>query len=304
MKIYDDFDDISNEDWAKDPLKLTPNQLDEGTVQGFYISHPELWKSRFETWLGSEKAVFSAERPLLVVLQSTFLQWPIHADSPALVHSFGRMIRSSERVRYLAARVLSNLNIKYNLSMDPHEGIRDNTYFGAHLRTAADAANAHWTGYDQQAAHYLDVAEQAQLSLIYVATGDPKHLKQFKQDAAERFLTVETKTTLLHGKDLEDLQELSWDQQGLVDYEMMLKASRFSGIEQSSFAYSVAVRRHATLMTRDPHARWTPEQLDPKLAPWWSRETAETRENTNPNDELSEILGDANSLLFAITLWP
>jgi hypothetical protein len=66
-----------------------------------------------------------------------------------------------------------------------------------------------------------------------------------------RNMAVVTKHDLFHGKDLRRLERLTFDQQGQVDFLVMLRASRFAGIGHSSFSWNVALRRHeATGMGR------------------------------------------------------
>lgn len=113
------------------------------------------------------------------------------------------------------------------------------------LQTAKDAAKAHWTGYDLQAKRYLEEARKDHLSIIYVASGSSKDMERFAQQAwSEYQYNTTSKRRLLQGDDLANLQSLSWDQQGLVDFLVMLKSSSFAGIEQSSFAWNIALKRH------------------------------------------------------------
>ncbi|KAL8381386.1 hypothetical protein RB595_005585 [Gaeumannomyces hyphopodioides] len=57
-------------------------------------------------------------------------------------------------------------------------------------------------------------------------------------------VTVVTKLDLLQGDDLALLQSLTFDQQALVDFLVMFKASAFMGVAHSSFSWNVALRRH------------------------------------------------------------
>jgi hypothetical protein len=43
---------------------------------------------------------------------------------------------------------------------------------------------------------------------------------------------------------------LTWDQQGLVDYEVLKRCSKFSGIVKSSFAFNIAMTRSQWLEDR------------------------------------------------------
>ena len=49
---------------------------------------------------------------------------------------------------------------------------------------------------------------------------------------------------MLGSEDLRRLEKLSWDQRGLVDYEVMLRAGMIAGTAESSFAWNLAIRRN------------------------------------------------------------
>lgn len=53
-----------------------------------------------------------------------------------------------------------------------------------------------------------------------------------------------TKFDVLSATDAEALRELTLDQQALVDFLVVLKASDFAGIAHSSFAWNIALKRH------------------------------------------------------------
>lgn len=62
-------------------------------------------------------------------------------------------------------------------------------------------------------------------------------------------MAVVTKYDLLRGLDLEQLSNLTWDQQALVDYLVLLRSSYFMGMAESSFAWAIAVKRRVTSKT-------------------------------------------------------
>jgi len=95
-------------------------------------------------------------------------------------------------------------------------------------------------------------------------------------------LLATSKLQLLHGDDLELLQSLSWDQQGLVDFLVMLKSSSFAGIEQSSFAWNIALKRH--ILSQDANYLNNGEALQ---------------------DEYSMLLGEVGASSFiGESMWP
>ena len=78
---------------------------------------------------------------------------------------------------------------------------------------------------------------------------------------------VTTKLELLKGDDLQQLTDLTWDQQALVDYLILTKSTHFTGCSFSSFTMNIAFKRH--LMTAGIHTR-----------PWKS-----------PGDEFTTLIG-------------
>ena len=60
----------------------------------------------------------------------------------------------------------------------------------------------------------------------------------------QRRVNVTSKAALPTGADLDELNALLWDQQALVDYEVLLKCSRFGGFTKSSHSRNIAIRRN------------------------------------------------------------
>jgi hypothetical protein len=111
------------------------------------------------------------------------------------------------------------------------------------MRVAADAAAAGWPGYEAQAPIYLANAKRLNLTTIYLATGSPEHRERFREDAEKEGLSVIVKEDLLDGEELAELQHLTWDQQALVDFDVLMHSSSFYGFVRSSFSWSLALRR-------------------------------------------------------------
>ena len=225
--------------------------------------HPSDWSSAFKSYLNTtHPKPFSTSRPLVVELPNTLLHWPIMYDELDFIATFGRICRSREDVRRLAATVLWAMAQKYpQLGIDPGaRGIQEGTFYGAHLRTAADAAARASTPYSSQAENLLSQAAQQHLNVIYVACRTPADVVLFTEEAATQATSVETKAQLLAQKGFEMerrvLEGLTWDQQELVDYEVLLRASRFGGTWQTSFAWGVAMRRH--IVAGGGGGRWVP----------------------------------------------
>jgi len=233
-----------------EPLALVPNR------QGRVLGNAEVatWSGYFEKWLINQEATNAdklSSGPLPVEFATPLFHWPTSYDGAAFMKTFGRVVQFREDVRRLAAAVLWELSSKFELNLEATEFMTSGMFFGAHLRTAADAAKAKWTGYAVQAAAYLEQASKEHLTTIYVATGSLEDMERFSAQAwSEHQYNTTSKVQLLKGKEGELLRSLSWDQQGLVDFLVMLKSSSFAGIEQSSFAWNIVLKRH--LLSSDP----------------------------------------------------
>ncbi|EME79496.1 uncharacterized protein MYCFIDRAFT_87327 [Pseudocercospora fijiensis CIRAD86] len=172
-----------------------------------------------------------------------------------LRRNFGQMLRIKPGVRRLAAVVVQNLEARYglNIEIDPRDAIPNDAFFGAHLRTEADAKAVGWVdgamNFENQTDSYIREAVKSGLGIMYVASGNATDLERFRQKAAMHKppVTVTSKLELLPANEVAKLKEMSWDQQALVDYEVLLKCSRFGGIVKSSFAYNIAMTRNQWL---------------------------------------------------------
>ena len=63
-----------------------------------------------------------------------------------------------------------------------------------------------------------------------------------------------SKSDLLFDNDLRELENLLWDQRGLVDFEILLRATQFGGYARSSFSQNIAFRRRFHSQVEDPWA--------------------------------------------------
>jgi hypothetical protein len=140
---------------------------------------------------------------------------------------------------------------RFSLDLAPDEGIAPHAYMGAHLRTEADATAGGCTGYDIQAGLYIKQPLSPNLSTIYVASGNTGDIIGLRKQASMHAINVASKFDLLSGTDLEDLRALTWDQQALIDYEVLLRSSTFGGVPQSSFAWNIALRRNLLSSVKD-----------------------------------------------------
>ncbi len=178
--------------------------------------------------------------------------------------------------------------------ISPLDVVSHNTYLGAHLRTAADAEKAGWMGYSEQSLAYLLQATETGLKTIYV-TSESEPAKLMKTDGKILGMHVVTKEDLLEPEELKELAAMSWDQRALVDYEVLLRAGSFGGIDTSSFSWNIALRRHFLL----PTSSW--KMWGSKSKAGWKTENG----GVNVEDGLSRLMGQAWRFdMFREAMWP
>lgn len=265
------FDHFFDEEWflgamaqACPQMTIYKPQDDEqlpDALAGNYLPHtrrmdsgPENTKQAYlahlDAWLAIKEA-YSPENFTLVNLERTL--WDI--DTRSLPASFRRnfpqILRINPTVRHLAALVVQNLaQQNLTLSLDPRDPIPKSAFYGAHLRTEADAQNAGWnsapnTNFSAQTDAYIAHALAHKLDLLYVASGNASELARFREKAAAHSppLAVTSKLDLLPPTARQEFEALTWDQQALVDYEVLQRSSVFGGFVKSSFSFNVAMSR-------------------------------------------------------------
>lgn len=228
---------------------ITPNNLGQrgGCDQRDLNRHADLFGPRFHDWLGERQAKMSlpavtAGSPKLIRF-NWGVQWtfPVYRDGPEFVATFGGLLR-------FRADILE-LGMETAAVMDRLARKSEGSFIGMHLRTENDALSG-WPSFEEQSRAYLTTA--ARLSpgprYAYLATGNATEAAKLTSIALAEKLTMLTKHELLAGLDNEGLKKrldgLSWDQQALVDFVVLLQAEYFLGVSPSSFSLNVALRRH------------------------------------------------------------
>ncbi|KAI9645432.1 hypothetical protein NHQ30_006171 [Ciborinia camelliae] len=251
---------------TQDPHALDPGSLSSeklGEPFESLLAKPARWASDFTIWLNESNTKFSEKLPMRVTIKESLLQWPLNHDDSEFVSQFGRTIRPNLEIRTLASTILYTLSRKYNIRFNASEGIQDDMYYGAHLRTGEDAKAASWTSFEKQTQNYLQACKHNKLRVIYLVCTSESDIKRFTS-LAHSYTTydihVATAPALLtlHPKDLATYQSLSAPQRSLVDYEVLLKSSIFGGTTESSYSWNVALRRHVvwgngTWIPQDPN---------------------------------------------------
>lgn len=212
------------------------------------IANIETWRPTFDKWLEVGNHSLSVEKPIVITFGAALLRFPMTYDPPSFIATFGGILRASKDIRTMAAAVLFALSEKYSLGIEPQRGIQPGKFYGVHLRTASDALKVGWPGYDIQSSNYLRGGLQSSLSTIYLASGNPPDAMRFTQSAETMGMHVAMKTDLLEWPGLETekamLANMTWDQLGIVDYEVLLRASKFGGMFESSLSWAVTNRRN------------------------------------------------------------
>ena len=285
MKVYERIEDLKGKAFH-DPIALLPESLEEN-VPATGLAHPEKWRGSFDAWLGKHVGP-APEGTTVINLQRSYLIYPIYSDGENFALAFGKLLKFRADTRMLATKTLLALAADASYALDLSQPIPADFFFGAHLRTEHDAQlgwpAADWVygRYETQAKFYFKEVLATGLQRVYVASGDQEEVAKFAHEASEKNITVSTKFDLLGAEDTAQLEALSWDQQGMVDFLVMLRASRFVGVGHSSFAWNVALVRHVFAQQRD-HLR------GPHLL----------------NDELSEVYGYPKQYPeYAGCLWP
>ncbi|CAP60522.1 uncharacterized protein PODANS_1_8170 [Podospora anserina S mat+] len=189
------------------------------------------------------------------VISSVF---PTAYGNPELAKNFGRLLRPRKDARVLAAIALYNLHKKYQLNLDPKQGFQHSTFPGLHLRTEADATPI-FPPFDDQVSTLVELVTNSTTGFAFVATGETEERRRKLSKKAEAVgVTMVYKQDLMldepEGREL--LEQLTWDQRALVDYEIMLRAGLTVGLSGSIFDWNIALRRNSV-----PGADGEPQSL-------------------------------------------
>jgi hypothetical protein len=166
--------------------------------------------------------------------------WPVFRDGPEFVASYGGLLRFRKDIMDLGHRAAGYMR---HFSAQ-HGGSR--AFAGLHLRTESDALSR-WPKFDNQSKAYLEKAGAMDFKAAYLATGNKTEAQKLTTAASERYgMAVITKHELLkdYHSDLAALEALTWDQQALIDFIVLLECDYFLGVSPSSFSMNVAGKRH------------------------------------------------------------
>ncbi|KAI1415840.1 hypothetical protein F5Y13DRAFT_206785 [Hypoxylon sp. FL1857] len=173
--------------------------------------------------------------------------WPVYRDGAEFAATFGGLLKICDDILGIADAIVESMRT-LAASTRGTETAGGQSFLGMHLRTEADALSQ-WPSYENQTKNYLrEAASQGyQGRAAYLASGNETETRKFGREAmAALQLDVKSKYDLLedHEEELEKLKALSWDQQALVDFAVLLDCDYFVGVSPSSFSINVALKRH------------------------------------------------------------
>lgn len=256
ITIYNNTMDIPN---AKHPLqhhKITPRNLGSrgGCDQTDLNRHGDLFGVRFHEWLSENTAraklpPVSLANPRTIRLNwGVQWDWPVYRDGPEFVATYGGLLKFRDDILKLGKTTTAAMR-KYAALSGQAKGSRGGEagFVGFHLRTENDALQG-WPDFSGQATAYLRESSQRGFKAGYLATGNATEASKFVAEANSKYQTrVGTKHDLLRDHQpeaLKALEALSWDQQALVDYLVLLESDYFLGVSPSSFSITIALKRH------------------------------------------------------------
>lgn len=249
---------------SQNSLTLAPKDLQDITNGQPLINQPFKFHLSFRNWL--ETANKAKDFPIRISLPPKgSLRWPTAHDDSSLTRSFSGLLRPSRRVRSWTAEALHRLvknHIPPSLVVNKPPADFTLPFIGIHLRTEKDARQGGLTDFDSQANYYLSRLRSGLLhsSLpltpapaspapaptvpVYIASGDPDQIARFVKEllTISPSIKVLTKSSLLPDS---ALSSLTWDQQAMVDFQILERASYVMGVSDSSFAWTLALKRAA-----------------------------------------------------------
>lgn len=213
---------------------------------------PEEWAARFDDHIEEVRSKTPSKSRLLsepyrVRLVPSEMGFPVYSDKPEARHDLSQLLRFRRDARLLAGSALFQLVEKYGVNIDPHFATEEDGFAGIHMRLELDVEEEEGKSVPEfayQASESVKYVTSTGLKIAFLASGGPREkIDSFIEGSQEFNLTIVTKEMLLEGQDLEQLRGLSYDQQAIVDHEILKRATRMVGIGQSTFSADLAIVR-------------------------------------------------------------
>lgn len=254
LVVYDDLNSVEGINagrWDKEEdgaarnwpeiIQVTPNHLGmRGGCDARDLNrHTDLFGARFRKWMADQPDLkYPTTTKLIRFNWGVQWDWPVYRDGPEFTATFGGILRFRSDILDLGKQIVAVIERKQLAK-------GEKGFLGVHLRTENDALST-WPSFDEQARTYL--ARASSFRLAYVATGNETDASRFAALASTQGLQSITKHQLLTNESERELvsrlEDLSWDQQALVDFVVLLYANLFLGVSPSSFSMNVALKRH------------------------------------------------------------
>lgn len=216
------------------------------------LEAPEQWPSRFEEWKKKTIPAEPANEPIILDLETSFLQYPTHSDGHGVAHVFGDLLKPRKDLRLLAHSVLRRMSDKYELNLTLTERLFKQSYLGVHLRGSATKAwnekrhglSSPYGDFENQAKAYTALAKKGDAKVVYVASGNMSEIEFMEGHALSHGIVTTHKHDLLSGSEREQMEKLKWDQRAVIDFLVLVKGQQFAGVGHSAFSWNVALKRH------------------------------------------------------------
>lgn len=270
LRFVNESDPDLNLPTKKDSYPLVPTQLVATSMGGHVIDEPQKWRPALDKWIQEwifdkegHPSSLSNESPVRVSFDETVqFSWPNAYDGDKFKNDWGHVARFTPKIRELSARALYNLYRRLGCKQSPATVSQD-CFLGVHIRTEQDAAVEHWDSYETQMQHAREQLSTHNLSAVYVATGTSSDVDRLRADLKDLRIQINAthdtpvqvlqKWDILDDEDMMIMDTLTWDQMALVDLDIMLRASRFEGIWESSWTWMIALKRHEWSNQTNPY---------------------------------------------------
>ncbi|RYP91964.1 hypothetical protein DL770_001938 [Monosporascus sp. CRB-9-2] len=205
--------------------------------------HAHRFGDRFRNWLnrGTRRLPPSANYTRLIRFNWGVLRdWDIWYDRPEFAITFGHVLKFNERLLRIEEAVLCNMHEVSRSQRD-----KNGRFLGTHLRTERDAWSS-WQHTTSSCKKLQTKASQGGFGVAYLAIGNATEARRFATDAETSLpgMKVVGKRDLLSGEGLNELDALTFDQQGTVDFVVLLGSDFFVGTMPGIFLVYTAVKRH------------------------------------------------------------
>lgn len=291
MKLTWSIDELYNIPMGN-PVTISLPDIGMPQVTGSLMKSPETWITKYTEFVDGKVDPKHRTWPFRVIVSRNTYTWPTSYDTPAFAKNFGRILRFRQDVRQLAASAYYSL--QKNVIISHRKVVADaggkDGFVGIHLRTEKDVWGSDFPVYDEQEAYYLDYITKSPYRIAYLASGaTPEDITAFTERALDFNITVVTKINLLEANELQYLSGLTWDQQALVDFELLLRADLMAGVSASSFAWNVALRRAASSGRVGGYAQFS-----------------DVSQHIRWQDSMSVIMGkdDSKNIDMQLGIWP